>query len=227
MISMRFPAKVLGATLIPVTAFFASSCATSPATDPARNATAAPVTSSPFPFPPVKTGWDAAVPLTTQQQQAAETAVRKNILVSDWNPLADSKIPPEILAIVGPENKPAYVPIERLAETGGDTYRVVAVREISSSRWDFDVCRYDTPGVYRMGTNGQLQLSTPHIPYAADTHTVALTTDPNGAGEKSDTPRFLVVDSQPIINDMARQTCEQFRPDPYLQQPPQPLPAGK
>ncbi|MGY0501849.1 hypothetical protein ACWZHB_25470 [Nocardia sp. FBN12] len=171
--------------------------------------------------------WDAAAPLSVQQQAAADTAIKKIDLVSKWIPISDPTIPSEILAIVSPGNKPAFLPGKALAETGGKLYRVVAVKEISLTQWDFDVCVYDTPGVYSMGSDGQLKLSTPHIVYSAGTHTVSMTTEPNGAGEISDAPRFLVVDSRQIGNDMARKTCEPFLPDPYIQQPPQPLSSGK
>ncbi|TDP42808.1 hypothetical protein DFR75_1011926 [Nocardia ignorata] len=224
---MGIQSKASGFVLITAAVMLSSSCVTTPARELSDDTTTSSVTSSPFPFPPVKTEWNAAVPLTSQQQAAADAALRMTILVGDWRPISDPTIPLEILRLVSPDQKPVFMPIGTVAETGGETYRVVAVREISPSRWDFDVCRYDTPGVYSMSTTGQLQLSTPHIVYAADSLTVSLTTEPNGAGETSDSPRFLVVDSQPIINDMARQTCEPYRPEPYIQQPPEPVSSGK
>ncbi len=224
---MRFISKVLGVVLCPIAVVTTPSCATEPATDSTQAAPTSSMTSSPFPFPPLETIWDSAVPLSPQQQAAVEVVFQEMDLVHEWRPKFDPTIPPEILAIVGPENKPVYLPVKTLAETGGEMVRVVDVRALSSSQWEFDMCRYDSPGAYSMGPNGQLQLSTPHIVYPAATHTVSWTTEPNGAGERSDNPRFLVVDVEPIINDMARQTCEPFRPDPYIQQPPQPLSSGK
>ncbi len=224
---MSFMPRVIGVTLSTVAVVMTPSCAPESATDSTQASPAPSVTSSPFPFPPRQSSWNAAVPLAPQQQAAAEVVFEEMNLVSKWRRTLDRAIPPEILGIVSPENKPAYLPVKALAETGGDTYRVVDVRALSSSRWEFDICRYDSPGVYSMGDSGQLQLSTPHIIYSAATRTVSWTTEPNGAGERSDIPRFLVVDIESITDDMARRTCEPFRPDPYIQQPPQPLSSGK
>ncbi len=226
MISFGFTSKALGVTF-GLLAVVATSCGAAPATDTAGRSSAAPVTTSPFPYPPIEYSWDAAVPLTAQQKAAGEVAFKKIALTRKWRRTPNPTLPPELLAIVSPENQPAYTATLAMAETGSSLHRIVAVREMSPTRWEFDFCEFDTPGRYSMGDNGQLQLSTPDIVSSAETHIVSLTTEPNGAGERSETPRFLVVGLRGIINEMVRQTCEPFLPDPAIQQPPEPLPAEK
>ncbi|GAD83970.1 hypothetical protein NCAST_20_05400 [Nocardia asteroides NBRC 15531] len=97
------------------------------------------------------------------------------------------------------------------------------------------ICRYDTPGVYSSGKDGQLALLDEPHEYHAVRSTVELTTEKSADGETTAVPRLLVVRTsgeefaqrpgQP--NDLERRTCEPFRPEPYVQEPPQPLPAGK
>lgn len=220
--------NILRASALLAATFSISACMdTGPTGSGAESSTPAPATSSAFPFPPITSSWDAAVALSEQQQAAAELAIRTRIMISDWTAKQDPRTPAEILAAVSSENKPPWVAVVPLSETGGRLFRAVAVHEISTVRWEVAICRYDTPGVYSMGADGRLTLSTPKESYSAVTSTVALTTEANGAGEMSVSPRLLVVDSEPIINDDARRTCEPFRPDPFVQQPPQPISPGK
>lgn len=216
-------AVVLTATVV------TSACASepNPTTPTSPPPSVSPATSSAFPFPRIQSHSDLAVPLDMQRQEAAEFALTEVDLVDDWLRTRERVIPPEILARVGLGNKPAWIAASPLPETGGVLNRVVSVREVSPSRWDVDICRYDTPGVYSMGADGQLKLTSPGEHYSAVTSIVALTTEPNGAGERSDTPRLLIIDAEPITNDMAQETCAPFRPDPYIQQPPQPISPGK
>lgn len=184
-------------------------------------------TASAFPYPPIQFSWDAIPPLSAEQQTAAEAAVETEISIRNWIRNQNPVTPPEILAAVSYENRNNWLSIVPIPETGGKLYRAVGVNEITPDRWEVVVCRYDTPGAYSMGADGQLKLSTPEEKFIAFTSTVALTTEPDGAGKTSDSPRLLIVDNNPIMGEDARRTCEPFRPDPYIQQPPQPISPGK
>jgi hypothetical protein len=140
----------------------------------------------------------------------------------------DESLLPGINARVGHTNKPLPLDHRTLPETGGRLFRAVGVGKESDSQWTVTICEYDTPGVYKMGNDGELILSSPNESYRVVRSTVASTTEKSGSGDNSATPRLLVMNNSDVdYNETARRTCEPFRPDPYIQQPPQPISPGK
>jgi len=218
-------ARSLTIAILVTVAIAASSC-TDDNTNvtPSNTSTSASVsTDRDFPYPPIQFDWDTSAPLSAEKQAAAKAAIETEILIRKWIRRQDPVTPPDILAAVSYENRNHWLSITPIPETGGKLYRAVGVNEISPARWEVVSCRYDTPGAYSIGANGQLELSTPAETFIAFRSTVALTTEPDGAGKTSDSPRLLVVDNDPIMGEDARRSCEPFRPDPYIQQPPQPI----
>lgn len=226
--TIHAPRSLAIATFVTV-AIATSSCAdTNPSAVGTESSTPTSPTARPsFPFPPILYNWDMATPLSEQQRAAAEIAIRTRISINEWLIEQNPTTPPEILAAVSFENRHQWISIVPLPETGGVLDRAVEVTEVSPTRWIVTACRYDTPGVYSMGTDNQLSLSSPGENYVALISTVESTKGPDGSGKRSDSPRLLVVDSEQIFDENARQTCTPFRPEPYVQEPPQPLPAGK
>lgn len=89
---MSFMPRVIGVILSTVAVVMTPSCAPEPATDSTQAAPTSSVTSSPFPFPPLETIWDSAVPLSPQQQAAVEVVFQEMDLVHEWRPKFDPTI---------------------------------------------------------------------------------------------------------------------------------------
>ncbi|MEV6214590.1 hypothetical protein [Nocardia sp. NPDC051833] len=164
-----------------------------------------------------------------QDSEVARIALEVETLERTWIAAhQDESLLPEINFRVGYANKPLGLDHRALPETGGKLFRAVGVSNISESRWTVTICEFDTPGVYKMGTDGNLTLSSPNESYRVVHSIVASTTEKSGSGENSATPRLLVVDNSDVdYNETARRTCEPFVPDPYIKQPPQPVLPGK
>lgn len=216
----------------------AASCSSTPTSDSPRPSSASGTSVPPhqFPYPKAKFSTDIAIPVIEQDAAAAQIALDVQVLKITHIGNKDNSALPEINRLVGPFG--AALPYDggpRLSETGGALYRAVDISKQNDSRWEVTTCRYDTPGVYVLGDNGQLSLLDGPHEYHALRSTVELTTERSAAGETATAPRLLVVRSSGEdfyhhpgrSNDLERQTCEPFRPDPYIQQPPQPLSPGK
>lgn len=219
------------ATALLATALATASCsANSPQSASATSTAASSTAASPsFPYPPIQLTWEIASPMNEQDAEVARFALEVEALERTWFAAhEDESLLPEINVRVGHANKPLSLDHRALPETGGKLFRAVGVGYESDSQWTVTICEYDTPGIYKTGNDGELTLSSPNNSYRAVHSTVASTTEKSGSGERSATPRLLVMDNSDVdYNETARRTCEQFRPDPYIQQPPQPIPPGK
>ncbi|MEC3958319.1 hypothetical protein VMT65_35170 [Nocardia sp. CDC153] len=200
------------------------------------SSTETPTSSASFPYPPLEFRWDIAVPLDAQAEAAAKAALETAALEDRMRAHEDAALIPQINSRVTYDRRWTSDGIRQLPETGGSLTRAVDVNKTSDNQWTVTYCVYNTPGAYAAGDNGQLRLSNPNWKYTPYADVVALTSERSGTGETSPTPRLLVtaaparpeLQTYPgVPNDLPRQTCEPFMPNPFIQQPPAPLPAGK
>ncbi|MCP9621446.1 hypothetical protein FOH10_28905 [Nocardia otitidiscaviarum] len=221
-----------------ITAMVTSSCSTEPPPDATGTTSVATSTTQAeiFPYPPLQFRSNIAVPVNEAEADAATTALKVEVAINNYIVSEDESYLSDIYDNVSEEGRPYIgIPGNLIPETGGETYRAVSIEQKSGAQWVITVCDYNTPGVYEMGDDGELTLSTPTDSYSPIRYTVAMTTEASASGQKASTPRPLVVDQSTEEfaelpgqqNDLARQTCEPFRPDPYIQEPPERLPAEK
>ncbi|GAB0102541.1 hypothetical protein JMUB6875_15090 [Nocardia sp. JMUB6875] len=178
---------------------------------------------------------DNAVPLTGKESAAADLALETKVLKSEMQVHPDDSLISQIDSRVSHDQRWTSDGIRPRQETGQVIYRTVAVSDQPDNRWVVTYCMYNTPGAYSAASDGDLELSDPNLHYVPYRSIVALTDEPSATGEKSQTPRLLVVGNADAdfvqhpdqSDDLARQTCEPFMPNPFIQQPPAPLPAGK
>ncbi len=189
-----------------------------------------------FPYPSPQFRSNIAVPANEAEADAAAVALSVRLAITNYIVSEDESYLSEIYDKVTKEGRPYIgIPGGLVPETGGATYRAVDIAQQDDTQWVVTICRFNTPGVYEMGDDGELRLSNPTESYSPIRYTVAMTTEASASGQKASTPRPLVVDQSTEEfaelpgqqNDLARQTCEPFRPDPYIQEPPERLPAEK
>ncbi|MVU82279.1 hypothetical protein GPX89_34210 [Nocardia sp. ET3-3] len=173
--------------------------------------------------------------MTGLESAAADLALETKVLKSKMQVHPDDSLIPQINARVSHDQRWSSDGIRPRPETGEVIYRTVAVNDQPDNRWLVTYCMYNSPGAYSTTGNGELSLSDPNLRYTPYRSIVALTGEPSATGEKSPTPRLLVVGNADAdfvqrpgqSDDLARQTCEPFMPSPFIQQPPAPLPTGK
>ncbi|MGX1811852.1 hypothetical protein ACWIGI_39545 [Nocardia sp. NPDC055321] len=183
-----------------------------------------------FPYPGLQFRWDIAVPLDEAETAAARFVLETEVLESRMLIGEYDSLLPQVLPRVSYDNRPFPPSSPPLPETGGTLTRAVAVDDLGGNHWVVTYCDYDTPGAYSRGADGALELSTPERRYSARQSNVALTQEKSGTGETADTPRLLVVSAnhngsprpRPQPND--DETCLPFMPEPFVQQPPSPVP---
>ncbi|GGK65621.1 hypothetical protein GCM10011591_42250 [Nocardia camponoti] len=214
-------------TVIAAALSLTAACSGHGAVAPLESTTSTTVTTKNFPYPGVRTVQDVVPSIAGTGVPAAEIAIKWELLHSDWMISHQEEVPHELLSIVTANNKPEWMPSNVMEGTGGELIRAVNVREIDRISWEVSVCNYDTPGVYYPGEAGQLKLGFPTWAQYASTATVVLTSGPDGTGATSSGPRLLISRTTLPLNDEAHAICDPFRPDPFIQQPPEPLPAHK
>ncbi|MGX1811850.1 hypothetical protein ACWIGI_39535 [Nocardia sp. NPDC055321] len=223
---------VIAATCI-VTSASVAGCSSGTENDNGAPAPTTAATDASFPYPGLQFRWDIAVPLDENASAAATFALETEALesrmrVGDYNSLL-----PQMNARVSWDNRPFPDGLRVLPETGGSLTRAVAVDGVGDGRWVVTYCVYNTPGAYTKDDAGSLKLSLPDWLYSAYRSNVALTEEKSGSGETSATPRLLVVSKtrdgfpSPLTRLDDRETCQPFMPEPFIQQPPAPILAGK
>lgn len=103
--------------------------------------------------------------------------------------------------------------------TGGELFKAIRSEQQSSNTWLVTFCVYDTPGEYRTD-QPQLELADPKKLYYGYHATITSTTDEDGNGARATTPRLLKSSESPGPDS----DCEPLQPDPFVRQPPEPLP---
>lgn len=183
-------------------------------------------TPPPFPYPPFEIRTDIAVPLASPLSDAAAFALEMSVddrLINDPDEDAlyrtyRSRIAPEA------DGERMRNPDAFVGETGGALHRAVAASELPDGAVEVSICVYDTPGLYAMKDDGELVKPTSGAD-ALWRPRVRWTDEKAADGSTPAQPRWLLLDTGVLTDTTPEQVgevCGPFRPDPFVQQPPQP-----
>jgi hypothetical protein len=178
-------------------------------------------------YPPRKDAWNLAVAIDDPRLRAAAefAAETESLIDRSWLDLEDadalrSRYAPGMLSELYPHDVPQPL------QTGGATFRAVAVVPTNEGRIAVTICEYATPGVFVRGPGDRLVLrsfATDRARFTFTTSTVEWTTDGDGRGRSTTEPRWLVVHEDATTwGDAAKAVCEPHLPTPFEFVPPLP-----
>ncbi|QZH62985.1 hypothetical protein K1X22_06435 [Mycolicibacterium farcinogenes] len=182
-----------------------------------------------FPYPPFEIRTDVAVPLQPPLVDAARFALQVTVDRRLSNDPDERELYERYRSQIAPEidNPGIRIPDIYVGQTGGALQRAVAARELPDGAIEVSICLYDTPGLYAMKKDGEL-VKPPGGSDGLWRPKVKWTAQKAAVGPAPTTPRWLLMNSG-VLLDITEQeisaVCGPFRPDPFIQRPPEPTAA--
>ncbi|OBB22529.1 hypothetical protein A5792_05555 [Mycolicibacterium peregrinum] len=203
----------------------AGACQTDKSGPPETSASTQPT----FPYPPFKIRSDVAVPLQPRLADAARFALQMTVDDRLSNDPDKEELYQRYRSRIAPEiDDPGIrVPDIYVGQTGGALHRAVAARELPNDGVEVSICLYDTPGLYAIKKDGTL-VKPPGGNDGLWRPQVKWTQQPAADGSTPAGPRWLLTDSGILLDITQEQigvVCDPFKPDPFIQSPPDPTAA--
>lgn len=179
-----------------------------------------------FPYPPFEIRTEVAVPLQPRLADAARFALQMTVDDRLSNDPDNEELYQRYRSRIAPEidNPGIRVPDVYVGQTGGALHRAVAARELTNDVAEVSICLYDTPGLYAMKKDGTL-VKPPGRSDGLWRPQVKWTAQKAATGPTPAEPRWLLVDSGVLLDITEKEigaVCDPFRPDPFVQSPPDP-----
>ena len=203
----------------------AAGCQTDNGASPEPSTSALPA----FPYPPFEIHTDVAVPLQPPLADAARFALQVTVDGRLSNDPDEEELYERYRSQIAPEidNPGIRIPDIYVGQTGGALQRAVAARELPDGAVEVSLCLYDTPGLYAMKKDGEL-VKPPGGSDGLWRPQVKWTAQKAAAGSAPAEPRWLLMNSGVLLDITEEEisaVCGPFRPDPFIQRPPDPTAA--
>ncbi len=173
-------------------------------------------------------------PLTGREQEAAQFAAETEVAGAVYKLSNDYS--PEMMQRYNERVVRTYFYSEPLWQgsktkwrtTGGIQWKVLDSTQ-SESGYRVTLCEFDTPGIYDIIDGKPVHGPDAEKSISAEWATVAWTTEPSALdSHNATTPRPLITS---IVSAVGYQNpgtlCDKYAPDPFVQQPPDPIQPGQ
>ncbi|WP_153340153.1 hypothetical protein [Nocardia aurantia] len=169
-------------------------------------------------------------PAQEAAQFAAETEVASDLytLANDYSPDLMRRYNERVVGTyIWSENSWHAAQTSRPG-TGGTLWRVIDSIQIDSG-FRVTLCDFDSPGLYDIIDGTPVHAPNDKKSLSAEWVTVSRTTKPSALDTRdASTPRLLVTEIQSAVGNQVPGTlCDQYAPEPFIRQPPEPVQSGQ